>query len=102
MSVDLATATRDTFVAHVGSSFSLSLTDGVLELVLYAVDALPAAPHAPRTPFALRFRTPGVTGHVPQGIHALAHPVLGTLEIFLVPLGADAGGGGMRYEAVFG
>jgi hypothetical protein len=99
-SVDLATATRETFAPHVGSTFTLPLSDGVLALELVAVDDLPAPSPAPRAPFALRFRTPGVAGHVPQQIYALAHPVLGTLEIFLVPLGADAGG--MRYEAVFG
>lgn len=99
MTTDLATATRETFAPHVGSTFALQLTDGVLPLELYAVDALPGSPNAPRAAFALRFRTPGVKGHVPQQIHALVHPVLGTLEIFLVPLGADASG--MRYEAVF-
>ena len=52
-----------------------------------------------RAPFALQFRTPAVMGYVPQRIYALTHSVLGTVEIFLVPLGADADG--MRYEAVF-
>ena len=99
MTVDLASVTRETFAPHLGSHFSLALNDGVLQLELVAVDELRASPDAPRAPFALRFRTPGVMGYVPQRIHALAHPVLGTLEIFLVPLGADAVG--MRYEAVF-
>ncbi|HUQ05932.1 MAG TPA: hypothetical protein VM261_25695 [Kofleriaceae bacterium] len=99
MSVDLASATAETFAPHVGSRFALALTDGVLELELLGVEALPAAPSSPRPPFALRFRTPAVPGHLPQGTYALAHAVLGTLEIFLVPLGADAVG--MRYEAVF-
>ena len=100
--LDLASATRDTFAPHLGTRFAITLADGgdrSLELELWAVDALPASPHAPRAPFALRFRTPAVTGYLPQRMYALAHPVLGTLEIFLVPLGADASG--MRYEAVF-
>lgn len=100
MTVDLATVTKDTFAPHVGSRFSLPLSDGVLELELFAVEALHGSPNAPRAPFVLRFRTPAVMGHVPQRMYPLAHPVLGTLEIFLVPLGADAQG--MRYEAVFG
>ncbi len=99
MAIDLARVTKETFAPHLGSRFALPLTDGVLELELFAVDALPTPPNAPRASFALRFRTPAVTGHVPQRIYPLAHPVLGTLEIFLVPLGADAAG--MRYEAVF-
>ncbi len=99
MTVDLTSVTRETFAPHLGSRFALALSDGVLELELCAVDALHASPNAPRAPFALRFRTPAVTGHLAQRIYALAHPVLGMLEIFLVPLGRDATG--MRYEAVF-
>jgi hypothetical protein len=99
MTIDLARVTQDTFAPHLGSRFAVALSDGVLELELCAVEPLRAAPNAPRAPFALRFHTPSVMGHLPQRIHALAHPVLGTLEIFLVPLGADASG--MRYEAVF-
>ena len=100
MTVDLAAATRATFAPHVGTRFGLALSDGVLELELTAVVDLPAPPGAPRVPFALRFRTPAITGHVPQAIYALSHPALGDLELFLVPMGADAVG--MRYEAVFG
>jgi hypothetical protein len=99
MTVDLARVTQETFAPHLGSRFAVALSDGVLELELCAVEALRVAPNAPRAPFALRFQTPAVMRHLPQRIHALAHPVLGTLEIFLVPLGADASG--MRYEAVF-
>ena len=36
---------------------------------------------------------------LPQAIYALAHPVMGTLELFLVPLGPMQGGNG--YEAIF-
>lgn len=105
MTVDLARATQETFAPHVGSRFAVALADrpdargGVLELELCAIEALRASQDAPRVPFALRFRSPAVTRYLPQRIYALAHPVLGTLEIFLVPLGADAVG--MRYEAVF-
>jgi hypothetical protein len=99
MTVDLARVTRDTFAPHVGSRFALALSDGVLEFELCAVAALPAAKTAPRAPFALRFCTPSVIGHLPQCIYPLEHPVLGTLEVFLVPLGPGATG--MRYEAIF-
>jgi hypothetical protein len=36
---------------------------------------------------------------LPQAVYPLAHPALGTLEIFLVPIGPVPGG--MGYEAVF-
>ena len=49
-------------------------------------------------PFSLLFRGP-LTPLLPQRIHRLAHPELGTLEIFIVPVGPD--GAGQRYEAIF-
>ena len=36
---------------------------------------------------------------MPQLIYSLEHATLGTLEVFLVPVGPDAVG--MRYDAVF-
>jgi hypothetical protein len=37
---------------------------------------------------------------LPQQIRRVEHPSLGSMEIFLVPIGPDASG--MQYEAVFG
>jgi hypothetical protein len=36
---------------------------------------------------------------LPQGLYHLDHPVMGELELFLVPIGADRDG--VTYEAVF-
>ncbi|MDX6508976.1 MAG: hypothetical protein QOG81_728, partial [Gaiellaceae bacterium] len=36
---------------------------------------------------------------LPQQIYRFDHDELGTLEIFIVPIGTDEGG--VRYEAVF-
>jgi len=36
---------------------------------------------------------------LPQRTYDLVHPELGTLQIFIVPLGPQ--GGEMRYEAIF-
>ncbi len=50
--------------------------------------------------YALVFRAPPRrAAHAPQGTYRLTHAELGTLEVFLVPIGPDAGG--MRYEAIF-
>lgn len=51
-----------------------------------------------RMQFALVFRGPAAPV-LPQGIRHLRHDDLGELELFLVPLGVDAGGA--RYEAAF-
>ena len=49
-------------------------------------------------PFSVHFR-----GHrqsyLPQAIYRLEHERMGTMDIFLVPIGPDEKG--MRYEAVF-
>lgn len=99
MTLDLATVTRETFDAHVGTRFTMHVAEGrTLELELVGTQALPTRPGAGRASFLLRFRASDGT-HVPQRTYALEHPVLGPLEIFLVPSGPD--GTGMRYDAVF-
>ena len=51
-----------------------------------------------RLPFSLVFRGPADL-LLPQGIHALRHPELGELSIFLVQL--DQAADGSVFEAVF-
>ena len=51
-----------------------------------------------RRPFSLIYRGP-LTPILPQRIYPVEHPELGTLELFLVPVGPEQGG--MQYEAVF-
>ena len=71
----------DRFTAADGSVFELA-----------EANALPQSPGAPREPFSLIFTGPAVA----QGVYALEHPELGTLELFLVPVGPG------RLEAAFG
>lgn len=52
-----------------------------------------------RQPFTLHFLGPVSSQYLLQHIYALDHPTMGTLEMFLVPLGPEQGR--MRYEAVF-
>jgi Domain of unknown function (DUF6916) len=48
--------------------------------------------------FSLLFRS-AKGPFLPQAIYPIAHPALGTLEIFIVPIGPVDGGNG--YEAIF-
>jgi len=48
--------------------------------------------------FSLLFRGP-ISPFFPQAIYRLHHEKLGTMDLFLVPMGPDRDG--MRYEAVF-
>jgi len=90
----------ETFAPHVGSVFALR-EEGAdeLALTLVAADALPAPPgDLGRPPFSLEFEGPQEPVH-PQATVALHHDALGTLEIFIVPIGQDAHHA--RYQAVF-
>lgn len=88
----------DDFTPHVAKTFGVGGPAGGIDLVLAEAAAVGAAPAGRRAPFSLVFRGPR-TPVLPQAIYPFQHPTLGTLEIFIVPIGPDAGG--MRYEAVF-
>ena len=84
------------FKPYVGETFAAKLAGESLPLVLKEVGPLPAVEgmvqfstifHGPRSQF-LR-----------QQIYDLRHPALGTLTLFLVPVGEDAEG--FVYQAVF-
>jgi hypothetical protein len=68
-----------------------------IALAVESVEDLP--PHRLRpAPFSLILRGPR-TPLLPQATYALAHPRLGPVEVFLVPIAQDAQGA--RYEATF-
>jgi hypothetical protein len=90
--------TLETFQPIAGSVFDLSLGGGAT-IPLQLTEVLGNGLHGKeREQFALHFRGPASPALV-QHIYRLEHPNLGALEIFLVPIGKDAGG--MIYEAVF-
>jgi hypothetical protein len=96
----LSELTHATFAKELGSAFQLhngAATPLTLELV-EATEVNGKAPRTERNPFSLIFRGPK-TPWVEQKIYRLEHERLGTLDIFLVPLGPDQKG--MRYEAIF-
>jgi hypothetical protein len=71
-----------------------------VSLELVAVTELGAA-HVPgrRRPFALLFLGAASPQYLAQGTYQVEHDVLGRLDLFIVPLGAQ--GQRMRYEAIF-
>jgi hypothetical protein len=90
-----------TFEPHVGTSFRMDVGDDGLDLVLSEA----SQPQSPgpggdggRAQFSLYFTGPPQP-ILPQRIYRLAHPSLGDLELFLVPVGADADC--VTYEAAF-
>ena len=110
----LDTLTAEDFRPHQGTRFRLTAwpQPGVspvwADTELAEVTEHAASPPGRfRTPFAVLFHGP-LQPVLPQGIYRVEHEKLGTLELFIVPVGpnepADPGQAStaMRYEAVFG
>ena len=92
----------ETFAPHLGTAFAVTLSSG--EMLQLSLDELKPLGHGVpggREPFALLFRHPHLPrhAHLPQRTYQLHHTVLGSLDLFLVPLSPDVQG--MRYEAIF-
>jgi hypothetical protein len=97
--LELDKVCRAQFAEFVDQSFELALKDGApLNVRLVEVRSLGAAQTGSREPFALEFRA-DASVRLPQQIYAVSHGQLGTLEIFLVQIGADSTGA--YFEAVF-
>jgi hypothetical protein len=94
--MSLADLTAASFNERLHDTFTLAMTTATLKLVLAEVEELGQSDR--RHAFSLRFMGPPKP-ILPQATYRLENPALGSLEIFLVPLGPK--GGGMRYEAVF-
>jgi hypothetical protein len=97
MSVDIAALTPADFEPRIGDDFRIATPSGAVEFKLAEVQALG---HALRKggAFSLTFLSPPGP-FLPQAIYPLENPVLGTLELFIVPLGPKNGRN--SYEAIF-
>jgi len=99
------TLTIDMFAPRLGETFRLRLqAEHTIDLELIQVTPLRVKTadgrdaSRPREPFAILFRGPA-DRVVPQQIYPVEHDVMGSHQIFLVPIGPDHAG--MRYEAIF-
>ena len=89
------------FTPYLNQTFCIRL-EGLepiaLELVGVTETGSRSGPEA-RQPFSLGFLGPVSPQYLLQHMYQLEHEELGTLDLFLVPLGPE--GGRMRYEAIF-
>jgi hypothetical protein len=83
------------FTEQIGTTFSAGVGEVTVEFEL--VDARPGVESTHYAPFSLEFTAVGEP--MPQGTYVLAHEVLGTHDVFLVPVSRE--GDAIRYEAVF-
>jgi hypothetical protein len=90
------------FVPHIGSAFIASATgtQPTIRFTLAKAEALKQHQASAGEPFSLRFAAPA--GHLIESrIYQLQHPVLGSLELFISPVGsADRFGEAQKGEAV--
>lgn len=100
----LETLTADSFTPLVGTAFRLSSSAVPAGLDLSLVSATPVGEarrggkvreHA----FSVLFLGSPGAPILPQGIYRLDHDALGSLDLFLVPVGRE--GDRIQYEAVF-
>jgi hypothetical protein len=97
--LELDKVDRALFAEFIGQDFEIALKNATLNVQLVEVDSLGAARAGNREPFALRFRAANGSVRLPQHIYAVSNNQLGTMEVFLVQIGADATGA--DFEAVF-
>lgn len=89
------------FEEHKGTPFRVDYDGGSpLEVVLHQVRRHEPHPGPRAEPFSVYFLGPR-SPVLPQRIYRVEHDQLGTLDLFLVPIGPDPKAGGMLYEAVF-
>jgi hypothetical protein len=85
------------FEPRKGDTFRLRAPDRELELELVEIKRLG---ESGRTGGAFSLLLRGKRGpYLPQAMYAIDHPALGTMELFIVPIGPVAGGNG--YEIIF-
>jgi hypothetical protein len=100
--VEVGDVTVEHFAGREGQRFWIAFADANLDLELVMVTRAPE--HWGRTgkrdPFSITFHA--TLEHVlPAQIWPLEHEELGTLKLFLSPLGPNDAGDAMRYEAIF-
>lgn len=96
-SPDIATLTVNDFEPHLDAVFEVGSPDGMVPLRLAKTESAGQARREGGA-FSLLFVAPAGP-FLPQAIYPVQHPALGTMEIFLVPVGPVSGGNG--YHAVF-
>lgn len=89
------------FLPFINQTFRVRI-DGVESIDLELVSVTEAGQRSSveaRQPFSLHFLGPVSPQYLIQHIYRLEHAQMGVLDLFIVPLGPEAGR--MRYEAIF-
>lgn len=97
---DLSQITSADFMPFVQQQVDIHFAENlVVPTVIKGVTELNGYSPLERRTFSIELQTTGDHYYRPQGIYRMIHPSGRFLDVFLVPVGRDAGG--MLYEAVF-
>lgn len=100
--LDLANITVDVWAAWIDQMFAVAVdgdSEAITSITLIEAKQKDGPGFGGRMPYSLLFR--GSTGScLAQSTWWLSHPELGTMPVFLVPVGASSDG--FDYEAIFG
>src|SRR5688572_16873797 len=100
MAVALQLLTASDFQSQVGKSFFIHFSNELTVAgQLRDVVDLPRYADLERKPFSILLQTTQKDHYYPQAIYTVEHPVVGAMEIFLVPVACNEMG--VQYEAVF-
>ena len=93
--------TYKNFSKHLNTIFQIHYgAESTLDVELIEIRELVSDTTNPdRTPFSLIFYSIDRKNYLIQQIYTFEHPQMGSLEMFIVPLGPDEHG--MRYEVIF-
>lgn len=99
--MDLRNVTYRTFEPHLHETFSFDTGEGPIELELVEVERAREAnvPEGLPEPFSLIFRGPS-TPILGQDTYRIVHPVLGSFEVFVVPIVSRSEN--RHYQVTFG
>ena len=100
MAVALQLLTAADFQSQVNKDFFIHFSNEVIITAqLDKVVELPPYDNLERKPFTILLQTTQKKYHYQQAIYTIEQPVLGIMDIFLVPVGCNEKG--VQYEAVF-
>ncbi len=100
MAVALQLLAASDFQSQVGKEFFIHFTgDVTASAQLEKVTDLPRYANLERKPFSILLQTKQKERYYQQAIYTIEQPALGSMQIFLVPVGCNEKG--VQYEAVF-
>lgn len=97
---DLSKIRAEDFEGFLNQTMVIHFSPGhAMDAELVEVEKLVLYSSLERESFSIIYRTNGEKRAYQQGIYGITHPIMGQLDLFLVPIGPDQEG--MLYQVIF-